>query len=523
MSVDRTTPGWNVRMTPAPFSPFGDNANIAQLIGRRAETRKDREFLVWVPNGEPVQRWSYAAFAHDVFALAAGLRRAGIAPGERVALVMDNRPEFLIAWSAITSIGAVAVCLNTRSSSDELAYFAEHSAIVAAFADAEHVEPVGRVMPALRWLCAVDEPATFRRYLADPDEILVPTPSSAPASIQYTSGTTARPKAVVWTQANCLWGGLVNSRHQDLTISDVNFVHLPLFHTNALSYSFLATLWTGSSMVLVPRFSVSRFWRVAVEHRCTWSTLVAFCLRALASVEAPDEHYFRGWAGGSVTAVGTGPGGVGTTGWFGMTETISHPICSLPGLPGVVGSMGRPAPEYGVAVVDDDDRPVPTGEAGNLLVLGTRGLSLFVGYHDNPEAAAKAFTDTGWFRTGDRVRAGEDGSIMFVERDKDVLKVGGENIGAPEIERVVLGTPGVREAAVVGRPHPMLGEVPVVFVTVSGDPAEAETAIRQRCEGMLADFKRPREVFVIDDFPRSTLDKIAKAALRARVADSNPT
>jgi crotonobetaine/carnitine-CoA ligase len=268
---------------------------------------------------------------------------------------------------------------------------------------------------------------------------------------------------------------------------------------------------------------VSRFWRVAVEHRCTWSTLVAFCLRALASVEAPGEHYFRGWAGGSVTAVGAGPGGIGTTGWFGMTETISHPICSLPGLPGVVGSMGRPAPEYGVAVVDDDDRPVPTGEAGNLLVLGTRGLSLFAGYHDNPEATAKAFTDTGWFRTGDRVRAGEEGSITFVERDKDVLKVGGENIGAPEIERVVLGTPGVREVAVVGRPHPMLGEVPVVFVTVSGDPTEAETAIRQRCAGMLADFKRPREVFVIDDFPRSTLDKIAKAALRARVADPNPT
>lgn len=223
-----------------------------------------------------------------------------------------------------------------------------------------------------------------------------------------------------------------------------------------------------------------------------------------------------------MTAAGTGPGGIGTTGWFGMTETISHPVCSLPGLPRVVGSMGQPAPEYGVAVVDDDDRPVPAGEAGNLLVLGTRGLSLFAGYYDNPEATAQAFTGTGWFRTGDRVRAGEDGSITFVERDKDVLKVGGENIGAPEIERVVLGTPGVREAAVVGRPHPMLGEVPVVFVTASGDPAEAEAAIRQRCAAMLADFKRPREVFVIDDFPRSTLDKIAKAALRARVADRNP-
>ncbi len=506
-------------MTLAALAPFGPTAGVATLLRHRADTYGSREFLVWAPTDGEQRRWTFDRFAHDVAALAAGLQRDGIKIGDRVALIMDNRPEFLLAWSALTSMGAVAVCLNSRASADELAYFAEHSAIVAAFADGDRTDVAGAAMPRLRWLCPLDEPGQFRRHFARAEDFVPPVlPSSAPASIQYTSGTTARPKAVVWTQANCLWGGLVNRGHQGLTPDDVSLVHLPLFHTNALSYSFLAGLWAGSSVVLVPRFSVSRFWDVAVEHRCTWSIMVQFCLRTLATREAPVDHFFRGWAGGSVTAAGTGPGGVGTTGWFGMTETISHPICSQPGLPRVVGTMGQPAPEYGVAVVDEDDRPVPNGAPGNLLVHGTRGVSLFAGYHDNREATAAAFTADGWFRTGDRVRVNEDGSITFVERDKDVLKVGGENIGAPEIERVVQGVDGVREVAVVGRPHEMLGEVPVVFVTVSVDADAARAAIEGRCAELLPEFKRPREIFVIDEFPRSTLDKIAKAALRAQLA-----
>src|SRR6185312_7009763 len=131
------------------------------------------------------------------------------------------------------------------------------------------------------------------------------------------------------------------------------------------------------------------------------------------------------------------------------------------------------------------------------------------------EATARAFTDNGWFRTGDRVRRDVEGTLTFVERDKDVLKVGGENIGAPEIERVLLGAAGVREAAVVGRPDPMLGEVPVAFVTAAPgarlSPEQLAEQLAERCATMLAGFKRPREVRVVDELPRSTLDKVAKA------------
>jgi crotonobetaine/carnitine-CoA ligase len=201
-----------------------------------------------------------------------------------------------------------------------------------------------------------------------------------------------------------------------------------------------------------------------------------------------------------------------------MTETVSHPVVGGLLHPDRAGSMGRPASEYEVAVVDDDGAPVEPGASGTLHVRGRRGISLFQEYLHDAEATARAFTGDGWFVTGDRVRLDPEGTLTFVERDKDVLKVGGENIGAPEIERVLLGAPGVREAAVVGRPDRMLGEVPVAFVTAAPGAALSPDELAQRCATMLAGFKRPREVRVVDELPRSTLDKVAKARLRDLLA-----
>jgi crotonobetaine/carnitine-CoA ligase len=201
-----------------------------------------------------------------------------------------------------------------------------------------------------------------------------------------------------------------------------------------------------------------------------------------------------------------------------MTETVSHPVVGGLLHPDRPGSMGRPAPEYEVAVLDDDGAPVAPDGVGELLVRGVRGVSLFAEYLHDAEATARAFPDDGWFRTGDRVRLDPEGTLTFVERDKDVLKVGGENIGAPEIERALLAVPGVREAAVVGRPDVLLGEVPVAFVTVRDGASVAVEDLQRSCAELLAAFKRPREVRIVDALPRSTLDKVAKAQLRALLA-----
>jgi carnitine-CoA ligase len=495
--------------------------DVGWLVDRWAEVDPGRPFLTWVPlDGGPLI-WTRGEFAADVRAFAAGLAVRAVGAGDRVALVLPNCPEFLIAWSAIAALGAVAVCLDPRATSDDLAYVAGHSGPRAVVAAGATAATAGHGMPAADVLDIPELGAkrhTLQRFSAEPRP-LGPVAHDATASIQYTSGTTARPKAVAWTQANCLWAGQVGAAHQGLTGADVNLLHLPLFHTNGLSYSFLSSLWSGGQVVLVPRFSASRFWDVSTRYAATWTSVVSFCVRALATQEAPAGHAYRGWGNSATLAPSPTTGGVPVIGWFGMTETVSHPVVGSLAHPDAEGTIGRPAPEYAVSVVDENLEPVAPGQSGELLVRGERGVSLFSEYLGDAVATARAFTDDGWFRTGDRVRHEESGALTFVERDKDVLKVGGENVGAPEIERVLRSVTGVREVAVVGRPDSMLGEVPVAFVTVAPDAPWTDELLTEHCAALLTGPRRPREVHVVPDLPRSTLDKVAKARLRAQVSE----
>ena len=307
----------------------------------------------------------------------------------------------------------------------------------------------------------------------------------APCSVQYTSGTTSRPKAVLWTHANALWGAKINAAHEDLHADDVHQTYLPLFHTNALAYSMLATLWVGASCVIQPRFSASRFWGVALEHNCTWTSTIPFCMKALLEHEIPKNHKFRLWG----TAVSEPPPfaafGVKMIGWWGMTETITHGIVGEVDQPNTPMSIGRAAPEYQIRIIEDDGTPTDVGGTGNLLIKGIPGLSLFSEYLHNEKATRESFDEHGYFITGDRVTLLENGFIKFGDRTKDMLKVGGENVAASEIEQVIAVVPGVREAAVVAKKHPMLDEVPVVFIIphagVKGAPADLHDTVMAAC------------------------------------------
>src|SRR5690606_14792018 len=434
-------------------------------------------------------------------------------------------------------LGAVAVTTNARSSTDELAWFADDAAVVAGITQPRLVPVVAAACPRLRWLAvtATDNgaaPATgapaaseaFDAIDADPDRLPArPHDPLAPFSVQYTSGTTSRPKGVLWTHANALWGARVNAAHEDLRPDDVHMVTLPLFHTNAQAYSMLATLWAGATAVVMPRFSASRFWPVSLEERCTWASIVPFASRALEAHEVPRAHHYRLWGSGVCEPPSDARFGVRTIGWWGMTETITHGSVGLVHLPNASLSMGRAAPEYEVRIVVDG-RDAEPGETGDFLVRGVRGLSLFAEYLNRPEATAESFDEEGWFITGDRVRLGENGWLYFSDRAKDMLKVGGENVAASEVERVIALVPGVLETAEAARRDAMPDVVPVAFLRVEPTTAEARSAllgaVRAACESSLADFKRPREYILVDDFPRATLEKIAKAELRRRLENS---
>jgi crotonobetaine/carnitine-CoA ligase len=244
--------------------------------------------------------------------------------------------------------------------------------------------------------------------------------------------------------------------------------------------------------------------------------VVSFCIRALENVPVPD-HYYRYWGFGWCEPASDAKFGVKSIGWWGMTETVTHGIVGSTRLANVSLSMGRPAPGYEIFVLDADGRPTPSGQVGDLYVRGVRGVSLFQEYVGNPDATAAAFRADGLFITGDRVRVGSEGELHFVDRSKDMLKVGGENVAASEVERVILGVAGVREVAVVGRPDVMLGEAVIAFIIPSKD-AEADLTLATRvldaCSETLASFKKPSEVRIVSSFPRSTLEKVSKAELR---------
>ncbi|NWH08091.1 MAG: AMP-binding protein [Alphaproteobacteria bacterium] len=504
----------------------------------RAAQRPTHPFFIWEPFEGEARTWTYAQFDADVARLAAGLRRNGVRAGEHVLIHLENCPEALLAWHACARLGAVAVTTNTRSSEKELVYFAEHSAPIAAITQPKFASMVRAACRGIRFLAvtetdgdatgtqgpAPDKADRFANLYAAPEgfERLPPDPWRE-LSVQYTSGTTSRPKGVVWTHANALWGGEVSARHEGLLASDVHYVHLPLFHTNAQIYSAMATLWAGATMVLAPRFSASRFWEVSLKHGCTWSSMVPFCLRALLEQPVPERHAYRVWAPAIAIPDAEPHFRVKTQGWWGMTETITHGILTSLTEAEPFRSIGRAAPEYEIAVLGPSGAPAKPGETGDLYIRGIPGLSLFHAYLNNETATEAAYTDDGYMMTGDRITLGEGGILYFADRAKDMLKVGGENVAASEIEAVILTVPGIIETAVVGKPDPMLDEVPVAFMTLAAgsDPRTIEAAVREACRRELADFKRPRRLLIVDELPRATLEKINKAELRRRLGEDS--
>ena len=300
--------------------------------------------------------------------------------------MLPNHPDFLLAWTAAATMGAVAVRLNPGSSVDELRFAGEHSGAAAAVVSAIRADDVAAAMPGLGFLAVsgggrrgADAVAAF--LTTEPEAPGGILPGRAAASVQYTSGTTARPKGVVWTQANCLWAAQAGAAHQGLGPADVNLVHLPLFHTNALSYSFLSSLWSGGQVVLVPKFSASRFWDVSVRHAPPgrrW--FPSACARSPTGRCRPG-HRYRGWGGERPAwTLRRSPGGVP------VARLVRHDRDRV-----APGRRRAPAPRRrrddgptgarvrGGGASTTTAAPSSPARSATLHVRGRRGVSLFPG------------------------------------------------------------------------------------------------------------------------------------------------
>lgn len=502
--------------------------DVPWLLDQWVERRPDKTFIIWAPFDAEAHRWTYGEMAQEAKRFAAGLQARGVGADDFVLMHMDNCPEFLVAWFGCAYLGAVPVTTNTRSVAENVTYFADVMKPVCAITQPSLARLVRDACGDEIPLIMTGDPAVedgahavsgvpFSEVAADEPLPARPAQPERNFAIQFTSGTTSRPKPTVWTHANGLWGGKSMAMNLRLRREDITLVFMPLFHANA-QITLLSALWSGGTIVVHPRFSASRFWGTCAAHGVTWVSMIPFAFKALKGRPVPD-HKVRVLMGLARLPDAEEEFGVQTMALWGMTETLSSCIVTDADHPGPAGTMGRPSPFYGVEVRKGDGSLAGPGEQGLLFIRGERGVSLFKEYYQNPEATRDAFDASGALDTGDVVRIDEDGWMFFVNRDKDMLRVGGENVAALEIETAISETGLVGECAVVAQKHYMLGDVPAAFVTrneTGEDLTDGELSNRiiAYCRERLADFKVPRSVHIIDDFPRSTLDRIAKRKLR---------
>jgi acyl-CoA synthetase (AMP-forming)/AMP-acid ligase II len=457
---------------------------------------------------------SAAAFGAEVAALAAFLAGRGIGAGDVVATMLPNRIEIVVAMFAAWRLGAALTPVNPALTAGEAGFQLRDSNAKLVIVDEAAAATLAATDAAL-------VPAGSRAAEPAPTSA-APAPGDT-ALLIYTSGTTGRPKGVMLSHRNI--DAMVRSIHRALPLADSRaLLVMPLFHVNALLVSVLAPLAAGGAVRVLDRFDRHGFWQSVRDSRATYFSGVPAMYLLLAGeagpiAPAPDLRFaVCGAAPMPAEAIAAFEAryGVPILEGYGLTESTVGATLNPIALARRPGSVGRAMPGISVAIMDDEGRRLPAGAVGEVVI---RGDTVMKGYLGRPEETAAAIVD-GWLRTGDLGRLDAEGWLTLVGRKKDLIIRGGENIYPVEIENALLATGIVAEAAVVGRPDAVMGEVPVAFASVAASRplADAEAALRAAAARTLAGFKRPVAYYFVEGLPRNPIGKIDKPALRARLA-----
>jgi long-chain acyl-CoA synthetase len=499
--------------------------------GPRDAVVHDGRIWLWSQVGELVQR------------LAAGLQSHGVERGDRVGILVGNRPEFVFALLAIQRLRAIAVPISIREQAPGIAYILRHCGARLLLHQDDLVSrlPAPDAMPAAV-RCLSVEGAAWRRWEASPQ----PLPATAggfanvgpsdpaceagseedTAVILYTSGTTGQPKGAMLSHFNLVHSAMHYEFCMDLTSRDRSAMAVPASHVTGLVAMILAMLRVGGALVIVGSFKARDFLALAAAQRITHTILVP-AMYQLCLLE-PDftSHDLASWRIGAyggapmpratIEALAEKLPRLTLMNAYGATETTSPATIMPPGLQAEhLASVGRTVPTGDIRVMDDAGREVAMGGSGELWIGGPMVVR---GYWDDARATAASFTG-GYWRSGDIGSVDADGFVQVFDRKKDMINRGGYKIYSVEVENVLAGCAGVLEAAVVGRSCPVLGERVHAVVAVSpawaADPAACEARLRGWCEARLADYKVP-ETWVIqaEPLPRNANGKLMKRTLR---------
>ncbi len=525
----------------APFADrlvrcFGSRPrSVYALLEQAVAQRPDHEALVCAG-----QRWSYAQLGAEVRRIAAGLHARGVKPGDRVALFIANRPEFVFVLFAVQRLGAIAVPIGVREARAGLSFMLNQCGARAIVFDADLASrvPDANEVPSLALRVVIGAAAaaaagatsgaeTLADLAAQPGADqgapvpLAPVRETDTAVILYTSGTTGHPKGATLTHFNVAHSVLHYQACMRLHAGDRSALAVPASHVTGLIAIILAMVQVGGTVVIVPAFKAPDFIALLAAERVTHTLMVpamyTLCLMAPEFARLDLRHWRIGGYGGAPMPVATIDAlaqqvpGLVLLNAYGATETTS-PVTMMPaGLTrDHADSVGVALPSADILVMDDAGREVPCGQTGELWIGGPMVVP---GYWDNPQATQDSFT-AGYWHSGDLGSVDAQGFVRIFDRKKDMLNRGGFKVYSVEVENALMALPGVVEAAVIGRPCPVLGERVHAVLHAPGVPHD-ETAVRRHCAALLADYKVP-ETFAWSDtpLPRNANGKLMKRVLR---------
>ena len=491
MSDDRVPPG-----------------GLAPLVAERAREYGPRSFLEEAATGREL---TYAHLGELVRWRAAGLAAAGVPAGARVLIDIADPVDFCAEYLGVVAAGRCAVPVNPSAPAAELAR------TVAA------VEPAVMISDRPERAAAARVPALETPPWPTPPSHGGTTIPAAPGGsvLLLTSGSTGAPKAVELTAGQLVHVAGAVARHNELTPADRGYSPLPLFHINAQVVALLASLIAGATLLVDRRFGRTGFWERLAEQDVTWVNAVPAILVILADFPVAARparlRFIRSASAPLPAAVRQrieAQAGVPVVESYGMTEAASQ-ITAMPlDGSGPAGSCGRPV-GVELQIRDTAGRPVPPDTTGQVWL---RGAGVIRGYVAG--RAPERFDPDGWLNSGDLGYLDENGFLFLAGRSDDVINRGGEMLYPREIEEVLIADPSVQDAVVVGRPSPILGQVPVAYVIPAQDPVTADglqdllARLGERCAAELSRFKRPEAIYVVHDLPRAATGKVQRHRLR---------
>lgn len=506
------------------------NENLRTLWDGLSRQRGAHTFLAYQDREGARAQFTYREFDGRINRAANLFLQLGVRPQENVALHLHNSPEFLMCLFGLAKIGAVAVPLNIHQTAEECAFVFDRCAVRFVITEqqflccyegegacpAERIVFVGEGAPS--GAVAFDEGCAAQPTMLTEERSI---DSSDVCEILFTSGTTSCPKGVELTHANMLFGGLYGDWQLSVTGEDRVLSTMPACHSNFQLSALMPVLTAGATLLFVQKYSARRFWRQVRELRATVIQLVAMMARTLMLQPvdpAERDHsvrevqYYLAISNEEKTAF-EDRFGVRLLNSYGLTESVGWVLTDPPRGERRWPSVGRAGIGYEVEVFDDAGHACPPGEVGEIRIKGEPGRTLMKGYHRDPEATARTYDEHGWMRTGDKGYRDESGWFYFIDRKCNMLKRGGENVSASEVEETIMEHPSVKEAAVIGVPDPIWDQAVKAFIVLEDGARLTECELKQYCLGRLAEFKVPSIVVFVPDLPHTSVGKVAKKLL----------